>query len=116
MKTGVELIAEERMRQVQEEGWDAEHDDRHKRGELARAAALYASPTVRHVQCSSRGGVAPLESVLRRLWPWDWKWWKPTPEDRVRALVNAGALIAAELEREQRRQAEEEPRAHADAA
>jgi hypothetical protein len=31
--------------------------------------------------------------------PWGESWWKPTPEDRVRELVKAGALIAAEIDR-----------------
>jgi hypothetical protein len=38
-----------------------------------------------------------------RLWPWDPSWWKPSP-DPIRNLVKAGALIAAEIDRLQRRQ------------
>ena len=30
------------------------------------------------------------------------EWWKPTPKNRVRELVKAGALIAAEIDRLQR--------------
>ena len=44
MKTPIELIAEERERQQEKEGWTLEHDDEHDGGELAMAAALYASP------------------------------------------------------------------------
>ncbi len=44
MKTGIELIAQERQRQVSEEGWTAEHDDGHTDQELARAASCYANP------------------------------------------------------------------------
>ena len=36
MKTGTELITEERKRQIEKEGWDSSHDD----GGLATAAAL----------------------------------------------------------------------------
>jgi len=35
-------------------------------------------------------------------WPWEDRFWKPTPNDRVRELVKAGALIAAEIDRVQR--------------
>jgi len=32
MKTGVELIADERQRQIEVEGWTAEHDDANEYG------------------------------------------------------------------------------------
>lgn len=32
-------------------------------------------------------------------WPWEAEAFKPTPDDRVRELVKAGALIAAEIDR-----------------
>lgn len=84
MKTGIELIATERQRQIEGEGCSQEHDDEHAGGELADAAACYAM-----------GRQLPV-------WPWDIDWWKPTPNDRVRELVKAGALIAAEIDRLQR--------------
>ena len=39
MKTGIELIAEERKRQIEKEGWPREHDSKHFHGELAMAAS-----------------------------------------------------------------------------
>lgn len=96
--TGAELIAMERQRQMSAEGWTPEHDDKHCDSELARAAATYALPHwLRELH------VRPLctdaEHTLRaKLWPWEFRWWKPTP-DRVRELVKAGALIAAEIDR-----------------
>lgn len=42
--TGVELIAEERKRQIEAEGWTPQHDAQHKADELAIAAACYALP------------------------------------------------------------------------
>lgn len=89
MKTGVELIAAERQRQIEKEGWTASHDDDHDDGELALAAACYANPT--------RGVSFP-----PNFWPWAEEWWKPSPGDRVRELVKAGALLAAEIDRLQR--------------
>jgi hypothetical protein len=98
---GTSLIAAERQRQVTEEGWTAEHDAEHAKGELARAAACYALPpdrrqiaTARHpADRTSRFEPWPLG------WPWHPSWWKPAPDDRVRELVKAAALIAAEIDR-----------------
>lgn len=99
MKTGIELIAEERQRQIEKEGWSNSHDDNHKHGELARAAAAYALPKAfRELMKNGRP----------TLFPWSVKWWKPMRfsekdgryiEDRVRQLQKAGALIAAEIDR-----------------
>ena len=90
-KTGIELIAVERERQVSEEGWTSSHDGNHEYGQLAEAAACYATSENRRAKY--RGQLSP------DLWPFDHKWWKPTPDDRVRELVKAGALIAAEIDR-----------------
>lgn len=97
MKTGSELIAEERARQQQVEGWTAEHDDRHERGEIVRAALCY---TMRADMTTH--GVTPPPCFIPKFWPWERSWWKPS-EDPVRNLVKAGALIAAEIDRIQRR-------------
>lgn len=87
--SGVGVIRAERERQVAEEGWTTTHDDEHDNGALARAAAVYAIPE------DSRHG------ILWVLWPISWRW-KPSPDDRVRELAKAGALIAAEIDRLQR--------------
>ena len=97
---GVALIAVERARQVNEEGWTAEHDSQHDDGELALAALCYAAPPdrwLRDVDVDRDGLPYP-----PGFWPWDQDWWKPTPDDRVRELVKAGVLIAAEIDRLQR--------------
>jgi hypothetical protein len=39
-------------------------------------------------------------------WPWDWRFWKPSV-DPIRDLVKAGALIAAEIDRLQRKKNKE---------
>ena len=83
MTEGARRIVRERDRQLAEEGWTAEHDAHWEHGEIARAAACYAWP---------------IPATLKR-WPWDWKWWKPSPHDRIRELEKAGALIAAEIDR-----------------
>lgn len=85
--TGIELIAAERKRQIEVEGWTAEHDAQHTDGGLAEAAACYAMPRRKSIE------IVPYD------WPWAVEWWKPTPDDRIRELTKAGALIAAELDR-----------------
>jgi len=91
-KSGVELIADERARQIAVEGWSFGHDDEHDECELARASACYAlPPNIRNRWFN--------KELLWNLWPWEPKWWKPSSGDRVRELVKAGALIAAEIDR-----------------
>lgn len=85
MKTGIELIAEERKRQIEVEGWTSEHDAIHQDEELCYAAKCY-------IEAPHIIGVPPS-------WPWDLNWFKPNPDDRVRELVKAAALIAAEIDR-----------------
>lgn len=91
----------ERVRQVEREGWTADHDDDHARGELAAAAACYAIPPAIRGETIGRGNL----TLPRHLWPWGSAWWKPVPDDRARELVKAIALLLAELERELRMRA-----------
>lgn len=91
---GIELIAVERQRQVDDEGWSAEHDADHDCGELAMAAVCYAA-VKRVYKCIMIDGrwkyVDP--------WPFKPQWDKRHKDDRIRHLVKAGALIAAEIDR-----------------
>lgn len=93
--TGVELISEERTRQIKKEGWTPEHDDKYH-DQLTDAACCYALNQIdREANMISNNS----ESFIDNYWPWSKFWWKPTPNDRVRELVKAGALIAAEIDR-----------------
>jgi hypothetical protein len=85
---GVAAITEERRRQIEKEGWTPDHDDDHNRGTLETAAICYASH-----------GIPWVREALKdaRLWPWDREWWKPS--DHRRNLVKAGALIAAAIDK-----------------
>lgn len=101
--TGAELIAAERQRQIEVEGWTREHDDEHDLGELAWAAATYALPSSEIcVPISMEGDTKTIDLVLW-LWPSEWgrKQYKPSDE-RIKNLMKAGALIAAEIDRIQR--------------
>lgn len=89
--SGVELIAAERERQF-EVGFGADGDDRQRAGELAMAAACYATPPMHR------------DEPLPMLWPWSGMVWRPTP-CRIRELAKAGALIAAEIDRLKREEA-----------
>lgn len=84
MKSGIELIAEERQRQITQEGWTPEHDDGHIDGELAIEAARWAAEGT-DIACDDNGmcGTANHRDS------------KP----RLRQLAIAGALIAAEIDR-----------------
>jgi hypothetical protein len=94
-KTGVELIANERQRQIEKEGWTPEHDDWHLDGALSSAAECYLLELRARKQ---RGQVVKSPPPA---WPWERDWWKPSG-DPIRNLVKAGALIAAEIDRLQR--------------
>lgn len=92
MMNGIELIAAERKRQIEVEGFDAAHDDNptNEIDDLAMAAVCYAmTPAARD----------RFADGIPEEWPWEGRWWKPTPDDRIRELVKAGALIAAEIDR-----------------
>lgn len=94
-RDGAALIAAERRRQVEAEGYTPEHDDQHRHGEIAIAAACYA------IHSTDAWVVYPDEcNPDVPGWPWGSASWKP--KGRVRDLVRAGALIAAEIDRERR--------------
>ncbi len=95
--TGAELIAQERHRQIYDEGWKIEADiQKHPANQLVFAAMCYSCPYPKDKSCPT---VFFKSSECPVMWPWDAKWWKPSPNDRVRELVKAGALIAAEIDR-----------------
>jgi hypothetical protein len=83
------------MRNEQDED-DARHDhprviDAHEGNELLQAAVWYLD-----------NGAEFDFGLTLPPWPWEQSTWKPS-DDRVRQLVKAGALIAAEIDRLQRR-------------
>lgn len=113
-KTSIELIAAERQRQISEEGWTPEHDKNLIEHELVYAAICYADPNKRLIKRQEgdngtghrsihldNGPEGPGEYIVMppTLWPWDISKWKPTPDDPVRQLVKATALLIAEIDR-----------------
>ncbi len=99
MKTGVKIIEEERKGQISKEGWTPEHDAEHKNGELADAAACYAMTKNAIDFLWTYKMTLEDDPSCPCIFPFDRKWWKPCPDDRIHELAKAGALIAAEIDR-----------------
>lgn len=91
------LIAMERGRQLDREGWTSEHDDEHSNGELSVAAACYAVAGLDGVRVLSGG--TPTRPGSGDAFPWADEFDKRTKHSRKRCLVIAGALLAAEIDR-----------------
>lgn len=88
-------VLAERQRQISFEGWTPEHDDEHRTGGMAVAAACYAAWSMPSL---------PASEAVGAMWPWTgWaqEWFKP--KGTRHNLVRAGALILAEIERLDRR-------------
>lgn len=113
MPTGMELISEERERQMVELGYDRNHDLQHTDEELAFAAACFAAPTtIFLVQYGNREAADPqggargtVAGHARWVEPWpqgfrrDAQGEEWTLDERLDELAKAGALIAAEMDR-----------------
>ena len=94
--SGIDRIRIERRRQRSRkpggEFYSLEHDDEHNSEEIACAAAVYAMPPeFRRLN----------QHLVEVLMPFDW-YLKLESGDRIRELVKAGALIAAEIDRLER--------------
>lgn len=97
MKTGVELISEERQRQINVEGYTEQHDSNHKTSEFVYAAIAYVESAKVGVICSEIGNTDEHEIMIRktemgRYYPFGWSF-KPSTD--IRDLVKAGALMVA---------------------
>ena len=96
-------VIKERQRQVVEEKFSAEHDDKYFNEELSTAAACYA------LTDEARDCMVSVENLCLKqyekgllkefIWPFKKEWWKPSPDNRRRELIKAAALIVAEIER-----------------
>lgn len=97
MSNAINDVIFERQRQISQEGWTPEHDDNHRSGSMAGAAACYAQ----HV--NARQWIFPWKpeeytsEQVPGSWPWDEVWWKP--KSPRQDLVRAAALLIAEIEK-----------------
>lgn len=101
--TGIELIAAERKRQVEEKGYTAEHDAQHTDSSIAWAAVHFAIPD--YVELDHCGIVLHIYPELFARKATQGKLrvdFQQYGRDRIRQLAIAGALIAAEIDRLQR--------------
>lgn len=94
MNNGLQIIVNERKRQISVEGYTKEHDLHHTDGELANAAATYAMTDEMREQVNEWGN-----DYLLYFWPFQLESLKLSPDDRCKELGKAGALIAAEIDR-----------------
>lgn len=100
--TGAELIAQERQRQIEIEGYNLQRDvDEYSRDQLKGAALCYLV----NAFTKSRPDLGVKASINNYIgdnvdpWPWDEKYDKRVKHDALRSLVISGALIAAEIDR-----------------
>ena len=100
MKKGIELIAEERQRQINN-GYDANHDLQHDFGELTSAARPYIDAAILTTKSKEMGNSdeaaiswhkdnEPLEwKYLKLEWPWEEESFKPTTP--LQDLINVSS-------------------------
>jgi hypothetical protein len=106
--SAMQLINDERNRQIAVEGYSFEHDDEHTSSEMAMAAAFYAAPAPIFTQDFCGDG------DIHDAWPEEWGDAEDA-RDRadgwsdIRRLTVAGALIVAEIERLQRLEGDNVP-------
>ena len=103
LSNAVQSVISERQRQQSVEGWTPKHDDRHDNNELAFAASCYAFHSAAASWDFEDDGKPYDIHPAPKNWPWSPEWWKPT--NPRRDLVKAGALILAEIERIDRKEA-----------
>lgn len=102
MKTGLELLADERARQIAK-GFDANHDDEHETGEILTAAS--------QIIYNAEGGTHSTDPEVVN--DPDATWMdrlaahvqKKYADDKIGGLVIGAALLVAEIERLQRESA-----------
>lgn len=99
-------VRAERQRQIAA-GYGPEHDDQHTEAQLAQAAATYALAAAAALQAGieAETDIRRLQQAAEGAWPW-WRngqyppaFDRATPRER---LIQAAALLLAEIEREDR--------------
>lgn len=91
MSKAIIKAMEERLRQINEEGFTASHDDCYTQGQLAAAAACYACIAEDVLQ----GGKSALDGQPPAFCPWDDAWFKPSRNPK-RNIEKAMALLVAQ--------------------
>ncbi len=104
--TGLDLIQEERKRQLVKLGWTKDHDTQHKEAELGIVAVLYIINGLDNPKL--KGDIEILQTLFD-IWPKTWSrdWDKRDSTNQIKSLVKAGALIAGEIDRLQNKKGDE---------
>lgn len=99
-------VFNERQRQIETEGYSTAMDDSYKGNELVRASAGYVDHVVgRSWTYNKEMPEVYQNEEVPEFWPWDDSFWKPkSPRND---LVRAAALLIAEIERIDRKLADE---------
>lgn len=103
MKTGIELVADERKRQIEIEGYTAEHDAQHNASELISAAIDYARSAVAFAIFEENGGETSFECVehviadIKKSFVWGRDAFKP--KSCLEDLKRSAALMVAAIDR-----------------
>lgn len=108
MKKGIELIADERQRQIEKEGFDKKHDEQNEFEDMVKAALYYAEAAIFAFDFGESERCEELMregACFKNSFPyyWDRKWCKPS-RNPIRNLEKAGALIAACIDKIQEQQ------------
>ncbi|MDP3290640.1 MAG: hypothetical protein Q8M43_01260 [Sulfuricurvum sp.] len=100
MPNFLELVAKERARQINDEGYTSINDDLYDDGSLANAAAAYAAtiPVFRYRKHSQSSN----EEYLTCLFPWNPNYLKKDKHPRKKQLIIAASLLMAEYDRLER--------------
>ena len=97
---GVELIRQERRRHLEYKKWSVSHDDEHTSEELAWAAVCHAAPCeIARVTRRKTQADNSVEVTYSNPWPWRRDEDKRDKHNRLKQLIIAGALCAAEIDR-----------------
>jgi hypothetical protein len=93
----MQAVIAERFRQIEVEGWNAEHDRQHTPREIARAGAAYLVGAERFTVTDYEADEEEVPLSGRLIWPWGLDFWKP--RELRRDLVRGCALGLAAGER-----------------
>lgn len=112
---GIERIAAERHRQIEELGYTPEHDAHHMEGDMGYVAACLAAPsTIYLFKVENQDTAERSRGLVHWVEPWPSGWPRKqitNRADRIRELEKAGAVIAAEIDRLLAQEDEDDPTA-----
>lgn len=94
-----ELVLDERIRQIEVEGWSTDFDDQERReGQLSAAGACYALAVTQRARVHAATGQTSVQpSAPHPCWPFSVVAWRPASMRRMG--VKACALVMAEIAR-----------------